>query len=97
MYPQAILFGLAFLKKDRGIFAYAIPLSVIGAVAAGYHYLLQIGLIGSIISCSAVGYAESCAKIFINEFGYITLPMMSLTAFALIFLISVNALKVDKK
>ena len=85
MYPQAILLGLAWLKKDHSIILYSLALSVIGALIAGYHYLLQIGLVPS-VNCSAVGYSISCSKRFVMQFGYITIPIMSLTAFLLIII-----------
>src|SRR3990167_10532785 len=83
MYPQVILLGRAFLKKDRNIIPYSIILSGIGAVIALYHYLLQINIVPS-IGCQVVGYSSSCSQTFVMEFGYITIPMMSLTAFLLI-------------
>ena len=83
MYPQVILLVLALLKKDNGIVLYSLSLSFIGALIAGYHYLLQFGIAPS-IGCSAVGYSVDCAKRFIMGFGYITIPMMSLTSFLLI-------------
>ena len=85
MYPQVILLGMAWLKKDYGIILYSLALSVIGALIAGYHYLLQIGLVPS-VNCSAVGYSISCSQRFVMQFGYITIPMMSLTAFLLIII-----------
>lgn len=85
MYPQAILLGLAWLKKDHGIILSSLALSIIGALIAGYHYLLQIGLAPS-VNCSAVGYSISCSQRFLMQFGYITIPMMSLTAFLLIII-----------
>lgn len=85
MYPQAIILGLAWLKKDYGIALYGIILSSIGALIAGYHYLLQIGLVPS-INCSAVGYSVSCSKRFVMQFGYITIPMMAFTVFLLIII-----------
>ena len=84
MYPQLILLGMAFWKKDKNIGNYGIVLSGLGAIIAVYHYLLQIGLVPS-IACSAIGYSVSCSQRFIMNFGYITIPMMSLTAFLMIF------------
>lgn len=96
MYPQVVLFAVALFKKDRSIIDYAKALSLIGMVIAGYHYLLQIGLAPS-ITCGAVGYSVSCAKRFVMEFGYITLPMMGLTAFAAIFLLMLSAKSFQKQ
>lgn len=86
MYPQVILLGIALLKKDRSIIKYSLVLSGIGALIATYHYFLQTTKI-EIIPCSAVGYSVSCTKTFVLRFGYITIPMMSLTAFVLVFLL----------
>ena len=83
MYPQAIILGVAWLKKDHSIVLYSIILSSLGALIAGYQYLLQIGLAPS-IGCSAVGYSVDCAQRFVMQFAYVTIPMMALTAFLLI-------------
>lgn len=83
IYPQVVLLGLALWKRDHGIALYSITLSIIGAVIAVYHYLIQIGVSPS-LSCSAVGYSVSCSSKFVLQFGYITIPMMALTAFLLI-------------
>ena len=83
MYPQAVLLGIAWLKKDQGIVLYSVALSSLGALIAGYNYLLQIGLAPA-ISCSAAGYSISCSQRFVMQFGYITISMMALTAFLLI-------------
>lgn len=80
MYPQVILFVIALYKKDKAIIDYTLWLSVIGAAIAAYHYLLQIGVAPE-LTCSATGYSVSCSKRFIMSFGYITIPMMALTAF----------------
>jgi disulfide bond formation protein DsbB len=87
MYPQVLLLGLAYLKKDKHITDYSMVLSFLGAVIALYHYLIQRGTIKEILPCSAVGYSVSCAEKFVMTYGYITIPMISLSAFLLIFLL----------
>ena len=92
MYPQVLLLGLAVWKQDRGIAPYSLVLSSIGAVIAAYHYYIQVG--GSAIaSCGAVGYSVSCTEKFVMTFDYITIPMMSLTAFLMIILIMLQLKK----
>lgn len=94
IYPQVLLLGFALWKKDRTIADYSILLSGVGAFIAIYHYYIQLG--GSLLTpCSAVGYSVSCSQRFVLQFGYITIPMMSLTAFSLIILcmVSVKLLK----
>ncbi|HEX9664584.1 MAG TPA: disulfide bond formation protein B [Patescibacteria group bacterium] len=84
MYPQVILLALALWIRDKkNIVVYSLGLSIVGAVIAGYHYLLQIGVVKS-SSCEVVGYSVSCSQRFVMNFGYITIPMMALTAFGLI-------------
>lgn len=84
MYPQVILLGIALWKKNGALAAYnSITLSVIGAIIAGYHYLLQIGIAPE-LPCAAVGYSAACSQRFVMNFGYITIPMMAFTAFAMI-------------
>lgn len=86
MYSQVILLGMALFKKDYKIISYSIVLSIIGAIIAGYHYLLQLG-VASGLPCSAVGYSVSCSQRFVMQYGYITIPMMALSAFVLITLL----------
>jgi disulfide bond formation protein DsbB len=84
MYPQVILLSVAFLMKDKNIPNYLIPVSLIGMGIAAYHYILQLGLAPAV--CSTVGISVSCSQTPFMQFGYITIPMMSLTAFSLIVL-----------
>lgn len=86
MYPLVLLIAMAIHKRDKGISDYIIAMSVIGMVIAGYHYYLQRGG-ATILPCSAVGYSVSCSQNFTMEFGYVTIPMMSLTAFILIMIL----------
>ncbi len=86
IYPQVILLGLALIKKDFKMASYSIILSFIGAIIAGYHYLLQLGVAPG-LPCSAVGYSIACSQRFVMQYGYITIPMMAFSAFVLIVLI----------
>jgi hypothetical protein len=49
-----------------------------------YHYLLQFGYLRG-GDCLAVVYSVSCVKRFVAEFGFVTIPLMALTAFLLLF------------
>lgn len=86
MYPLVLLLGLSLIKKEKIIVDYVLSMSVLGTVVALYHYLLQINLVPSVV-CSVVGYSASCSQRFEMEYGYITIPMMSLTAFFIISLL----------
>lgn len=98
MYPQPILFAVALWKKDKGIIKYALTLSVVGGLIALYHYLLQTGIVEG-GACSVIGsYSAACSQRFVMEYGYMTIPMMSLTAFAYITaLLSTTFVPISKR
>lgn len=83
LYPQVIILGLACLKKDSAIIDYALVLTFIGGLIAIYHTYIDFGGT-SLFPCSASGLA-SCTQRYVFEFGYITIPVMSLTSFLLLF------------
>lgn len=91
MYPQVILLGIALWKKDRNIALHILLLSIIGALIAGYHYSEQVMAAltpaDPLKPCDTTG--TSCASTPFFRFGYITIPMMALTAFALNALCSI--------
>lgn len=88
MFPQVVLFGIALLKKDKNIFEYALWLSAIGFLIGAYQYLLQFGVAPN-LPCSASGASISCSQRYFVDFGYITIPLMSATSFAFLFLLGV--------
>ena len=84
MYPLSILTLFAALLDDHRIARYLLPFPVIGAGISTYHLLIENGVIKQTQACllSAPG---GCATQWINEFGYMTIPTLALTAFALEF------------
>jgi hypothetical protein len=86
MYPQTFLIALGIIKNDKNIADYSIGLSAIGGGIALYHYYIQLGG-KTFFSCEQVGYSASCTQRFTLEFGYISIPMMALTAFIAILLL----------
>lgn len=85
LYPQAIMFGIAALMRDRMIAGYSIALSVIGLGIGVYHHILQMYPMGS-LPCPAEG-GVSCGQILFLQFGYITYPMMAISAFAFLIVL----------
>lgn len=84
LYPQVFIFAIAAWRKDLKADAYGLALSAAGALLAAYHSYLQFG--GSpLIPCSA--NTVSCAQRYFLEFGYVTIPTMSLTAFIAVILL----------
>ncbi len=81
MYPVVLISFVALVIKDKRVLMYVLCLSIIGAGFALYHYLLQLGLFPA--PCTTSGYSVSCAEKFVLRLGYITIPMMALSAFVL--------------
>ncbi|MFO0702817.1 MAG: disulfide bond formation protein B [Candidatus Andersenbacteria bacterium] len=90
MYPQAVILGLAAWRRERTALLYSLWLSVIGAGVAIYHIALQSGL-GLLAPCGG-GALVSCTTIQVQEFGYVTIPVMSLTGFGLLVLLAIFGL-----
>lgn len=86
LYPQALVFAVGLWWRDKKVSSYSLALSIPGALLAIYHSYLQFG--GSpLIPCSA--NATSCIQRYFLEFGYVTIPTMSLTAFGLIIVLMI--------
>lgn len=83
MYPLVFLFATALIRKETVVAAYALPLAVLGAIVAVYHYTIQLG-VSPLVPCSANSFGVSCAEKQTLTFGYITIPVMAMTAFLLI-------------
>ncbi len=94
LYPQVILLFVGFMKKDQLIRLHSIILSLVGGVIALYHTFIQFGG-EAIVPCSATG--PSCTTLYFLEYGYITIPTMSLTVFALLLLIMLTPHPKDKQ
>ena len=84
MYPLSILTLLAALRADYRVAKYLLPLPVVGAGISVYHLLVENGVVKQTQACllSAPG---GCATKWINKFGYMTIPTLALTGFALCF------------
>ncbi len=80
MYPLVPLLGLALFCKDRDAVRYGWALAVPGALLALYHTALSY--LSTDGACDPSGV--SCAARYVWEFGYVTIPLMSLTAFVVV-------------
>lgn len=84
MYPLVIILGVAAYEQNYRITRYVLPLCIIGGSISIWHILEQ----------KVPGFAElapckvgiPCNFDYLNWFGFITIPMLALTAFILITL-----------
>jgi len=81
MYPLVLLLAVAAFTNDRKIGRYVLPLALIGAAISTYHYQLERFPQQETLACSTT---VPCTTIWFEQFGYITMPMLALSAFLLI-------------
>lgn len=89
LYPIAIISLVAIVKKHTHlpVLSYSLVLSSLGLILSAYHNFEKI--IGKeLTSCDSVGV--SCLQIYVKKFGFIDIPVMSLTFFVVIILIILN-------
>jgi disulfide bond formation protein DsbB len=84
MYPLSITTLLAALFDDPRAARYLLPLPLVGAGVSVYHLLVENGVVGESLTCR-ISAPGGCTVKWINEFGYVTIPTLALTAFALVF------------
>ena len=81
MYPLAYLIPIAIINKDKQVWVYIIPLAVLGWLIAFYHNLLYYDILQeSQATCQA---GISCTTKYIEFFGFVTIPLLSLIAFTI--------------
>ena len=83
MYPLIIILSVGILRRDKHLPFYVLPMSIIGMGIAFYQYLLQRGVIAeSLAPCrEGISCANTTGQIW---FGFITIPLLSFCAFAII-------------
>ena len=82
MYPLAVITGFALVTRVSVIAWLVLGAAVVGQAVAAYHVLLQkTSWFSSATTC---GTGPSCAIPYIDWFGIVTIPMLSLLAFMLI-------------
>lgn len=81
MYPLAVVLPIAAWRRDRDVWRYAVPLALLGGAVSIYHYQLERFPDQASIACSV---EVPCTAVWFIHFGYITIPLMALTAFAAI-------------
>lgn len=80
MFPLVLLLPLGLFPFDPKIVRYALPLALAGTAVAVVHMLLVAGIIPeSVTPCSR---GVPCSETQIEWFGFVTIPLLSLLAFA---------------
>ncbi|MGL1904366.1 MAG: disulfide bond formation protein B [Fibrobacterales bacterium] len=79
LYPLVILFLVGLFPFDKAVIKYSLPLVIPGWFVALYHNLLYVGIIPETITPCSQGI--SCSEQYIEFFGFISIPLLSLGAY----------------
>ena len=82
MFPLVLILLAGLFPFDKNIIRYALPLALTGWCFAFYHYLLYSGFIPESLQPCSQGV--SCSETYIDLFGFLTIPMLSLISFWII-------------
>jgi disulfide bond formation protein DsbB len=81
MYPLSLLTLFAAYHRDYRFARYLLPFPVIGACVSIYHLLIENKVVATPQACQV---GAGCTVKWINYFGYLTIPTLALTGFALL-------------
>ena len=81
MYPMSMVLLVGAIRREFQAKYYALPLALTGLAISVYHYLIQRipNLEGS--SCNP---DNPCSNIFVEMFGFVTIPFMAGSGFIVI-------------
>ncbi|MDW7772496.1 MAG: disulfide bond formation protein B [Desulfobulbaceae bacterium] len=85
LFPLVILLAVGLFPFDKNVVKYALPLALAGWLTALYHNLLYAGIIPESIKPCTQGI--SCTEKYIELFGFITIPLLSLLSFSTIIVL----------
>ncbi len=82
MFPLVAILWVGFSTEDAKIHLYALPLILAGWLTAIYHNLLYYKWIAPPLTPCISGV--SCTERQLDLFGFISIPLMSLTSFSIL-------------
>lgn len=89
MYPLALILAVGLLRRDENTPFLVLPFSVLGIGVSTYHVLLEkTDWFSSAATCQV---GVPCTVIWINWFGFLTIPFLALIAFLIITVMMIIA------
>lgn len=85
MYPLVVLFFIGLNPLQKIVFKYTFPMVAIGWILALYHNLLHLKIIPE--GLSPCRFGVPCSSIWIKWLGFITIPVLSFSAFSLLLIL----------
>jgi disulfide bond formation protein DsbB len=85
MYPLAVILLVGLFPFDPKVIRYSFPFALFGWVVSLYHNLLHYEIVPE--SASPCLQGVPCSTVFLNWFGFVTIPLLSFISFSLIIII----------
>jgi len=85
MFPLVFILLAGLFPHDKNIVRYILPLALAGWGFAFYHTLLYSGFIPANLQPCSQGV--SCSETYMDLFGFLTIPMLSLISFSMIIVL----------
>ena len=85
LFPLVIILAVGLFPFDKSVVKYALPLAIAGWLTAAYHNLLYAGIIPESIQPCSQGV--SCTEEYIDLFGFLSIPMLSLLSFTTVIVL----------
>ena len=82
MFPLVLIIPIGLFPFDRKVARYALPLAVLDWLFAVFHMLLIAGVVPEKLEPCVQGVP--CSENVIEWFGFVTIPLLSVTAFSAI-------------
>lgn len=79
LFPLVVILAAGLFPLDRSVVRYALPLAVLGWLIAAYHNLVYAGVVPESLQPCTSGI--SCSEEYLELFGFLSIPMLSLIAF----------------
>lgn len=95
MYPLVFIFLVNLLYPDDYVIKYSIILVIIGLCFSIYHNLLMFGIIPEKIVPCVNGIP--CSTVYINWFGFVTIPFLSMLSYIILFVLLILAYKGNRE
>jgi disulfide bond formation protein DsbB len=82
LFPLVLILAAGLFPFDKNIVKYALPLAVAGWLVALFQNLMIAGIVPENVQPCSQGV--SCTEEYIDLFGFLTIPMLSLLSFSTI-------------
>ena len=82
MFPLVVILPMGLFPFDQKVARYALPLAVVGWLLAAFQMLLVAGIVPEKLEPCTQGVP--CSETVIEWFGFVSIPLLSVTAFSAI-------------